>query len=77
MGSDGDSACSVHSVYEVLDQCEISRAFDKAPHLLIAGAFTVSMFDKKLQVVLSFSEDAVALYAMDFFSKFSLLATAF
>ena len=39
--------------YEVLEQCEICCAFDKAPHIPIAGASTVAAFNEKLQAYLA------------------------
>ena len=46
------------------------------PHSPVAGTSSVSMFVGELQVDLSFSGSTFALRVMDFFAKYSLLATA-
>ena len=53
------------SVDEASGQCKICRAFDKAPQIPIAGTSAVPTFHGKLQVNPSFSDDAVALRAVD------------
>ena len=58
---------------EVLGQCKVRRAFDKAPHAPIAGTPTASVSNEKLQADLLFPGDLIALRAMDVFSKYSLL----
>ena len=62
--------------YEVLEQCEICRAFNKAPHIPIAGASTVSAFKEKFQADLLPLDDAGALRAMEVCSKFSFSISA-
>ena len=57
----------------VLGNCEVCRAFDKAPHLPVAGTSSVSCFNERIQVDLLFSGDIIAVHAMDAFSKYSLL----
>ena len=61
-----------HSADEVLGQCEIGRACDKASHIPIASTSTVSTANEILQVDLSFLDDAIALRAMDAYSKYSI-----
>ena len=41
----------VNYVDGALDQCEIFRAFDKAPHIPIAGTYADSAFNEKVQVL--------------------------
>ena len=57
----------------VVTQCEVCRAFDKAPHLPIAGTSMVAAFNEKLQVDLLFLDDLIVLHIMDVFSKYSVL----
>ena len=49
---DSESGMShlVSQVGQVLETCDVCRAFDKAPHIPIAGAATVSAFNEKVQV---------------------------
>ena len=61
---------------EVAEQCEVCRAFDKAPRIPIAGTSTASAFNEKLQIDLLFLGDIIALRIMDMFSKYSLLIPA-
>ena len=72
---DSDSGMShlVAHVDSVLENCEVCRAFDKAPHLPIAGTSSVSCFNERVQVDLLFLDDIIAARAMDVFSKYSLL----
>ena len=60
----------------MLETCDACRAFDKAPHVPIAGTTTVSSFNKKVQVDLLLLDDPIVVYAMDVFSKYSLLRLA-
>ena len=53
-------------VDEVLEHCGVCRSFDTAPH--------VSMFNGKLLVGLPYSDDLIALHAMDVYRQYSLLA---
>ena len=71
--SDGGMSQLVTHVDEVLGKCDARRAFDKAPHVPIAGASTVSTFIEKVQVDLLFLGDLLVVHAMDVFSKYSLL----
>ena len=59
----------VDCVDEVKAQCEICRAADKAPQTPIAGTPTASTFSEKLQTDLFFEDYAIALRAMDPYSK--------
>ena len=63
-------------VDEVLGQCELCRAFDKARRVPIAGTPTVSMFNGKLRADLSFLDDVIALRAMGVFPEHPLLIPA-
>ena len=63
----------VARVDSVLENCEARRAFDKAPHLPVAGTSSVSCFNERVQVDLLFLDDIIAVHAMDAFPKFSLL----
>ena len=66
----------VNHVDEVSENCDVCRAFDKAPRVPIAGASAVSMFNEKAQVDLPSLGDLVVAHAMDVFSKYSLLLLA-
>ena len=46
--SDGGMSHLVAHVDSVLETCEVCRAFDKAPHLPIAGTSSVSCFNKRV-----------------------------
>ena len=59
-----------------LEQCEVCRAFDKAPHAPIGGTSTVAMFNGKLQADLLFLGVLIALRAIDLSSKHFLLIPA-
>ena len=48
--SDGGNMHLLTCVDEVLEQREVCRAFDTAPHAPAAGTSTVAMFNGKLQV---------------------------
>ena len=61
---------------EVFEQCGICCASDEDPHILLAGASTVSALHEKLQMGLPFPDDAIALRATDVNSKNSLLLPA-
>ena len=63
---------SVNFVGEGPEHCAVCKAFEKAPHVPIAGTSTVSMFNEKVQVDLAFLEDLIALHAMDMLSEYSL-----
>ena len=71
--SDGSMSHFAPHLEAVLGKCDVCRAFDKAPHVPIAGASAVSMFNEKAQVDLLFLGDLVVAHAMDVFSKYSLL----
>ena len=71
--SDGGMSHVVAHVDSVLETCEVCRAFDKAPHLPIAGTSSVSCFNERVQVDLLFLDDIIAAHAMGAFSKYSLL----
>ena len=57
----------VNNVDEVPEQCEARRALDKAPHVPIAGAWTVSMFSNKLYVDILRLDDNIAVHVLDVF----------
>ena len=63
----------VTRVDEVLAQCEIFQAFEKAPHDPAAGTPTVAVFNEKLQADLPLLGDVIALRGMDVFFKYSRL----
>ena len=71
--SGGDNMHLVAGVDEVLERCEIYRAFDEAPGDPVAATPTVAMSDETLQVDLSFLDDIIAAHVTDVFSKHSLL----
>ena len=71
--SDGGMPHLANYVDEVLENCEVRWAPDKAPHVPIAGTCAVSMFTQKAQVDLRFSSDLIALRAMDVSPKYSPL----
>ena len=51
---------SITSVDDVSGQREVCRAFDKAPHALIAGASTLAMFNELVQPDLLFRATSLA-----------------
>ena len=55
----------LNSVDAALEHREVRRGFDAAPHVPIADSATVSMLNKKLQVVLPPLDDIIARRAMD------------
>ena len=59
-----------------LEHCEVCRCFEKAPHVSIEGASTVSTLDGKLQVDILFLNDLIASRAMDVSPGYSLLIPA-
>ena len=59
----------VAQVDDVLEQREVRRAFDKAPHVRFARTYAVSMFNEKLQADPVFVDGSIARHAMDVFSK--------
>ena len=61
---------------EELQQCEVRRTVDKAPHLPIAGTASGSPFNGKLQVGLLFSGDTIALHVIDMSPKYALSVLA-
>ena len=71
--SDGGNSHSANHVDEVLEQCKVCRAFDEAPHVLIAGTATASMFNEKVQAETLFLGDIFASRPMDMYSRNSLL----
>ena len=52
--SDGGMSHLANRADEVLENCDVCRAFDKAPRVPIAGTSAVSMFNEKVQVDLLF-----------------------
>ena len=73
MGAFDGSRWLIAHLDGVLGNCEVCRAFDKAPHLPVAGASSVSCFNERAQVDLLFLDDIIAVHAMDVFSKYPLL----
>ena len=63
----------VNQVDQVWETCDVCRAFDKAPHIPIAGSATAPAFNEKVQAALLFLDDLIVARAMDVFSKYSLL----
>ena len=63
-------------VDEVLERCEVCRAFDKDPHVPIIGTSTVPMFHGKLRVDLPLLGDIFFLRATDVRATLSLLIPA-
>ena len=61
---------------EVVSQCEVCQAFEKAPNFPAAGASPASPFNEKIQVGLLFVDAAIALRAMDSRSEYSLSVKA-
>ena len=68
-GSDGRNMHLPTCADEVLGECEICRASDKAPHDPAAGNSAAAMLNEKLRAYLSFLDDVIAARAMDVFSK--------
>ena len=73
MDAEGDTQALIQHVDEVASQCDTCKAFEKAPHIPIAGTSTVSMFNERLQMDLLFLDAIIALRIMDVFSKYSIL----
>ena len=74
--SDGGMSRLVNQAGQVLETCDACKAFDKAPHIPIAGTTTISAFDEKVQVDLLVLDNLVTLHAMDFFLRYSMLLPA-
>ena len=73
----GSEECASHSVDfagDILEQCDVCKAFDQAPHIAIAGTSAVSTFQEKVRVDLLFPDALIALRGMDMFRKNSLLS---
>ena len=62
-------------LHKVAQQCDVCHAFDKAPHLPIAGTSTAASSNGDLLADLLFLDSAIALRAMDVYPKYSLLIT--
>ena len=73
MDAGKDNLPPLRHVEEVANQCDVCKAFDKAPHTPIAGTSTVAMFNEKLQVDLLFLDDLIVLHIMAVFTKNSIL----
>ena len=73
MDSDRENAHLVMNADEVLGRRDICRAFDKAPHVPIAGTPTLSICSEKLQEDVPFLDDTIASCAIDVSSRYSLL----
>ena len=60
---------------ELLDRLDevVCQAFEKAPHLPVAGTSSAMPLNEKLQVYLLVLDETVALRAMDMCSKYSVL----
>ena len=71
--SDGGTSHLANYVDDVLGNCDVCTAFDKAPHVPIAGTSAVLMFNEKAQVDLLFLGDPIVAHAMHVISKNSLL----
>ena len=76
MDSGGCNSHLVNYVDEVSGHCEVRLAFDKAPHVPIVGTSTASMLHEKVQVNVPFSDDVIALRAVDMYFENSLLLLA-
>ena len=63
-GSNGDSMHLVNYVDEVLEQCEVCRAMDKAPQVPTAGTSASSKFFEELEVDVLFLDDITTMRAM-------------
>ena len=63
----------MNHVDEVLDHCDVCRAYGKAPHAPIAGTSAVSTYNEKAQGGLLLLGDLIALHAAEMFPKYSLL----
>ena len=65
VNSDGGTSHLLGHVDEVLEDCDLCRAFAKAPHVPIAGTSAVPMFHGKVRVDLLFLGDLVVAHVMD------------
>ena len=65
---DGGYSHAANRADEVLENCDVCGAFDKAPHVPIAGTSAVSLFNEKVQDDLPLLGDLVVLHATDMFS---------
>ena len=71
--SDGETTGLINMAGDAPQQREVCRAFDRAPHLWIAATSTASPLNEKLREDILFLYDAIALNAMDMYSKNFLL----
>ena len=69
MGSGWESVGLISFADGAPEPCDISRAFDNAPHSLVAGTSTACPFHEELQVGQLCLDDAIALQAMGACSK--------
>ena len=69
MDSDRGNMHVANHAGSVLGQHDARLAVTKAPHVLVAGVPTASMFNDKLQVDLLFLGDLIALHTADVFSE--------
>ena len=67
--SEGGDSHLANYVDEASENCDVCRAFDKAPHVPIAGAPAVPMFREKARVDLPCLGDLIVLHPMDAFPK--------
>ena len=44
---------------DIVEECEVRRAFDRAPHLPVAGTSAASPFDGRLQVGIPIPDDVI------------------
>ena len=69
----GGTQSLVQHVDDVVAQCDVCKAFEKAPHIPTSGTASASMFNGRPKMDLLFSHDAIALRIMGVFSKYSIL----
>ena len=74
MDAEGDTQYLVQHVGDVVAQCDVRKAFEKAPHIPISGTSSASTSNERLQMDLLFLGDIIALHSVGVFSKYSSLA---
>ena len=58
---------------DVVAQCDVCKAFEKAPHIPISGTSSASMLYERMRKKSLFLSDIIALRIMGVFSKYSML----
>ena len=73
MDAEGGTQSLVRHVDDVVAQCDVGAAFEKAPHIPISGTSSASMFNERQRIDLLFLDDIIAQRVMGVFSRYSIL----